>query len=72
MPYLDWGGAGVALVFIPGMGSSAHVFDEFTPRLTDRFRADGHSLGGDEITAFAGRLAEASVRVTHAARRTRE
>jgi pimeloyl-ACP methyl ester carboxylesterase len=95
VPYLDWGGSGPALVFVAGLGNSAHVFDDFAPRFTDRFRvlavtrtgygeADqperngydlrsrvahisaaldsakvskavlvGHSLGGDEITAFA-------------------
>jgi non-heme chloroperoxidase len=94
--YLDWSGTGLALVFIPGMGNSAHVFDDFAPRFIDRFRVVGvtrvgfgesdqperdgydiesrvahiratldalqitravligHSLGGDEITAFAG------------------
>ena len=94
--YLDWGGTGPALLFVPGMGNSAHVFDEFAPRFTNRHRvvgvtrvgyggsdrpeADvygvgtriehvravmdalglaravlvGHSLGGDELTAFAG------------------
>jgi pimeloyl-ACP methyl ester carboxylesterase len=93
--YLDWGGNGPGLVFIPGMSNSAHVFDEFAPRFTDRFHVVGvsrigfgesdqperegydmasrvahiaaaldsarvtravlvgHSLGGDEITAFA-------------------
>src|SRR5207247_542964 len=91
-----WGGSGLALVFIPGLGNSAHVFDDFAPRFVDRFRVlgvtrvgfgesdqperdgydlasrvaqiraaldslnvtkavlVGHSLGGDEITAFAG------------------
>ena len=94
--YLDWGGTGPALLFIPGMGNSAHVFDEFAPRFTNRHRVVGvtrvgyggsdrperdaygvrariehiravmdrlglaravlvgHSLGGDELTAFAG------------------
>jgi uncharacterized protein (DUF885 family)/pimeloyl-ACP methyl ester carboxylesterase len=93
--YLDWGGSGPALVFFPGFGNSAHVFDGFAPRFTDRHRVVGvsrvgfggsdqperdgytlaarveqlravldslglrravlvgHSLGGDEITAFA-------------------
>jgi len=93
--YLDWGGAGPALVFVAGLGNSAHVFDDFAPRFTTDHRvlavtrtgfgeADqperdgydiasrvahiraaldavgiakavlvGHSLGGDEITAFA-------------------
>lgn len=95
--YLDWGGEGTALVFVPGFGNSAHVFDAFAPRFTDRHRVvgvsrvgyggsdqperdgyalaarvaqlravldavggeravlAGHSLGGDEITAFATR-----------------
>jgi pimeloyl-ACP methyl ester carboxylesterase len=35
--YLDWGGDGPALVFLPGMGCSAHIFDGFAPRFTDRF-----------------------------------
>ncbi len=95
VPYLDWGGRGPGLVFVAGLGNSAHVFDDFAPRFTDRFRVlgvtrtgfgesdqperdgydlgarvahvlaavdaagitkvvlVGHSLGGDEITAFA-------------------
>jgi pimeloyl-ACP methyl ester carboxylesterase len=95
VPYLDWGGSGPALVFFPGMGNTAHVFDDFAPMFVDRFRVVGvtrigfgesdqperegydlasrvahiraaldalgigkatligHSLGGDEITAFA-------------------
>jgi pimeloyl-ACP methyl ester carboxylesterase len=36
--YIDWGGTGEALVFVPGLGSSAHAFDDFAPRFTDRFR----------------------------------
>ncbi len=36
--YLDWGGNGPALVFLPGMGCSAHIFDGFAPRFTDAFR----------------------------------
>ena len=95
VPYLDWGGSGPALVFVAGLGNSAHVFDDFAPRFANRFRVIGvtrtgfgesdqperdgydlrsrvahiraaldaagiakavlvgHSLGGDEITAFA-------------------
>ncbi|HEV7504327.1 MAG TPA: alpha/beta hydrolase [Thermoanaerobaculia bacterium] len=93
--YLDWGGNGTALVFIPGFGNTAHVFDDFAPRFVPQFRVIGitrvgfgksepptsgydlvsrigqiravldslgitravligHSLGGDELTAFAG------------------
>jgi non-heme chloroperoxidase len=95
VPYLDWGGTGPALVFVAGLGNSAHVFYDFAPRFIKDHRvlavtrtgygeADqperdgydlgarvahiraaldatgvskavlvGHSLGGDEITAFA-------------------
>ncbi len=35
--YLDWGGSGPVLLFIPGMGCTAHIFDGFAPRFTDRF-----------------------------------
>ncbi len=35
--YLDWGGVGPVLLFIPGMGCTAHIFDRFAPRFTDRF-----------------------------------
>ena|GEM_PF-5261356 len=93
--FLDWGDTGTALVFIPGFGNSAHIFDDFAPRFVAQFhvvgitrvgfgeseppksgydlasRIDqiravldslgitravliGHSLGGDELTAFAG------------------
>jgi len=36
--YLDWGGKGPVLIFLPGTGASAHVFDDFAPRFTKRFR----------------------------------
>lgn len=32
---LDWGGSGRAVVLLAGSGNSAHVFDEFAPKLTD-------------------------------------
>jgi pimeloyl-ACP methyl ester carboxylesterase len=36
--YLDWGGEGDALIFLTGMGCSAHLFDQIAPRFTDKFR----------------------------------
>ena len=36
--YLDFGGTGPALLLLAGAGDSAHVFDDFAPRLTDAFR----------------------------------
>jgi non-heme chloroperoxidase len=32
---LDWGGDGRPVVLLAGSGNSAHVFDDFAPRLTD-------------------------------------
>jgi pimeloyl-ACP methyl ester carboxylesterase len=34
---LDWGGEGPPLVFLPGLGNTAHAYDEFAPRFLDRF-----------------------------------
>lgn len=36
--YLDYGGTGEPLVLLTGYGPSAHVFDQFATRFTDRFR----------------------------------
>jgi pimeloyl-ACP methyl ester carboxylesterase len=35
--YLDWGGSGPVLLFLPGLGCNAHIFDRFAPRFTGRF-----------------------------------
>ena len=35
--YLDWGGEGETLLFLPGLGNTAHIFDDFAPCFTDRF-----------------------------------
>lgn len=32
---LDWGGSGPAVVLLAGSGNTAHVFDDFAPKLTD-------------------------------------
>jgi pimeloyl-ACP methyl ester carboxylesterase len=93
--YLDWGGAGPALILIHGLGDDPHCFDDLAAALTDRFHVfayarrgsgnsevkgpyddptlvedlrglmdalgidrahlAGHSAGGNEITAMAGR-----------------
>src|SRR5260221_4400087 len=38
---LDWGGTGRPLVLLAGLGNTAHVFDDFAPRLP----ALGHIYG---------------------------
>jgi pimeloyl-ACP methyl ester carboxylesterase len=35
--YLDWGGNGPVLLFLTGLGLSAHIYDKFAPRFTDKF-----------------------------------
>jgi pimeloyl-ACP methyl ester carboxylesterase len=35
--YLDYGGTGPVVVFLPGWGSTAHIFDDLAPRFADRF-----------------------------------
>jgi pimeloyl-ACP methyl ester carboxylesterase len=43
---LDWGGAGDPVVFLAGLGNSAHVFDDFAPQFTDRFHVLGITRRG--------------------------
>lgn len=35
--YLDWGGEGEALLFLPGLGNTAYVFDRLARRFIDTF-----------------------------------
>jgi D-alanyl-D-alanine carboxypeptidase/D-alanyl-D-alanine-endopeptidase (penicillin-binding protein 4) len=35
---LDFGGTGEVILFLHGYGNTAHSFDDFAPRLTDRYR----------------------------------
>jgi len=43
---LDWGGTGRALVLLAGLGNTAHVFDNFAPKLTDSNRVIGMTRRG--------------------------
>ncbi len=43
---LDWGGEGSAMLFLAGMGNTAHVFQEFAPRFTDKFHVLGLTRRG--------------------------
>src|SRR5712664_4390156 len=38
---LDWGGSGRPVVLLAGLGNTAHVFDEFAPKLV----SDHHVYG---------------------------
>lgn len=44
--YLDWGGKGEAVVFLPGAGDTAHIFDQMAPEFTDDFRVLGLTRRG--------------------------
>jgi len=43
---LDWGGYGRPLVLLAGLGGTAHVFDDFAPKLTDHGRVVGITRRG--------------------------
>jgi pimeloyl-ACP methyl ester carboxylesterase len=43
---LDWGGSGRPLVLLAGGGDTAHVFDDFAPKLTGNFHVYGITRRG--------------------------
>jgi len=51
---LDWGGStGRPLVLLPGGGDTAHVFDDFAPKLTGDFHVYGVTRRGFGESGFA-------------------
>ena len=44
--YVDWGGDGQPLLFLTGLGDSAHRFDEFASSFVDRFHVLGLTRRG--------------------------
>ena len=50
---LDWGGAGRPLVLLAGGGDTAHVFDDFAPKLTNEFHVYGITRRGFGESGFA-------------------
>ncbi len=43
---LDWGGTGRPVVLIPGLGNTAHIFDQFALKLTPRYHVYGITRRG--------------------------
>lgn len=43
---LDWGGNGMPIVFLAGLGNTAHVFDDFAPKFADTFHVYGLTRRG--------------------------
>ena len=50
---LDWGGTGRPLVLLAGGGDTAHVFDDFAPKLTGDFHVYGITRRGFGESTFA-------------------
>jgi pimeloyl-ACP methyl ester carboxylesterase len=50
---VDWGGQGSPMVFLAGLGNTAHVFDEFAPLFTDSFHVIGITRRGFGASAGA-------------------
>jgi pimeloyl-ACP methyl ester carboxylesterase len=50
---LDWGGSGRPVVLLAGGGNTAHVFDDFAPKLTDSFHVYGITRRGFGASGFA-------------------
>jgi non-heme chloroperoxidase len=43
---IDWGGSGPPLVFLAGLGSTAHIFDNFAPKFVPNYHAYGITRRG--------------------------
>jgi pimeloyl-ACP methyl ester carboxylesterase len=43
---LDWGGSGTPLIFLAGLGDTAHVFDKFAPKFTGNHHVYGITRRG--------------------------
>jgi non-heme chloroperoxidase len=52
--YLDWGGKGETLLFLHGMGDTAHRYDDFAPRFTNQFRVLGLTRRGHGESEIPG------------------
>ncbi len=50
---LDWGGSGRPLVLLAGGGDTAHVFDDFAPKLTSGFHVYGITRRGFGASGFS-------------------
>jgi pimeloyl-ACP methyl ester carboxylesterase len=46
LQYVDWGGPGDVVLFLPGLGDDVHRFDAFASHFTDRFHLLGFSRRG--------------------------
>src|SRR6202041_1991713 len=50
---LDWGGSGRPIVLLAGGGNTAHVFDDFAPKLTTHHHVYGITRRGFGASGYA-------------------
>ena len=50
---LDWGGNGRAIVLLPGGGDTAHVYDDFAPKLSSEFHVYGITRRGFGASGYS-------------------
>jgi non-heme chloroperoxidase len=50
---LDWGGSGRPIVLLAGGGNTAHVFDDFAPKLTSQFHVYGITRRGFGASGYS-------------------
>jgi non-heme chloroperoxidase len=43
---IDWGGSGSPLIFLAGLGNTAHIFDNFAPKFVPQYHAYGITRRG--------------------------
>lgn len=43
---LDWGGSGPPVIFLAGLGNTAHIFDDFAPKFVSRYHVYGITRRG--------------------------
>ena len=48
---LDWGGSGSPLIFLAGLGNTAHVFDKFAPKFTAKYHVYGITRRGFGVSS---------------------
>src|SRR5579859_3719094 len=51
---LDWGGSGKPIVLLAGLGNTAHVFDDFAPKLTSDHHVYGITRRGFGASEYSG------------------
>src|SRR3984957_8306189 len=50
---LDWGGSGRPIVLLAGGGNTAHIFDDFAPKLTAHAHVYGIPRGASGASGYA-------------------